>query len=105
MEDPTLDDTVSEIMDINERESIERILKAADSTFKMSQPGWISSGDNVYSGSVYIPVRQNIINAALGSGHYPTLQGNDANVLQAKEQQKQRLQTYVQTPSLSTLQN
>lgn len=105
MEDPTMDDTVSEIMDINERESIERILKAADSTFKMSQPSWLSGGDNVYSGSVYIPVRQNIINAALGSGHYPTLQGNDANMLQAKEEQKQRIQSYVATPSLSTLQN
>lgn len=105
MEDPTMDDTVSEILDINERKSIERILKAADSKFKMSQPSWLSSGDNVYSGSVYIPVRQNIINAALGSGHYPTLQGNDANMLQAKEEQKQRLQSYIATPSLSALQN
>lgn len=107
MEDPTLDDTVSEVMDINERESIERILKAADSTFKMGQPGLMpwSKGDNVYSGSVYVPVRQNLINASLGSGHYPTMQGNDAKEIDALEQQKQRLQSYVQTPSLSVLQN
>lgn len=103
VEDPTMDDTLSEVTDINERESIERILKAADASFKMSQPGIFSSGNNVYSGSVYIPVRQNLINASLGSGHYPTIQGNDAMDIEAKEQQKQRLQTYVPSPSLSTL--
>lgn len=103
VEDPTMDDTLSEVTDINERESIERILKAADASFKMSQPGIFSSGNNVYSGSVYIPVRQNPINASLGSGHYPTIQGNDAMDIEAKEQQKQRLQTYVPSPSLSTL--
>jgi hypothetical protein len=102
-EDPTMDDTLSEVTDINERESIERILKAADASFKMSQPGLFSSGNNVYSGSVYIPVRQNLINASLGSGHYPTMQGNDAMDIEAKEQQKQKLQTYVPSPSLSTL--
>lgn len=69
----------------------------------MSQPGLFSSGNNVYSGSVYIPVRQNLINASLGSGHYPTMQGNDAMDIEAKEQQKQKLQTYVPSPSLSTL--
>lgn len=105
MEDPTLDDTISDVIDINERESIERILKAADSKFKMSQSGLFSKGDRVYSGSVYIPIRQNLINASLGSGHYPTIQGNDAKQIDALEQQKQRLQSYVQTPSLSTLQN
>lgn len=103
VEDPTMDDTLSEVTDINERESIERILKAADASFKMSQPGIFSSGNNVYSGSVYIPVRQNLINASLGSGHYPTIQGDDAMDIEAKEQQKQRLQTYVPSPSLSTL--
>lgn len=103
VEDPTMDDTLSEVTDINERESIERILKAADASFKMGQPGIFSSGNNVYSGSVYIPVRQNLINASLGSGHYPTIQGNDAMDIEAKEQQKQRLQTYVPSPSLSTL--
>lgn len=103
VEDPTMDDTLSEVTDINERESIERILKAADASFKMSQPGIFSSGNNVYSGSVYIPVRQSLINASLGSGHYPTIQGNDAMDIKAKEQQKQRLQTYVPSPSLSTL--
>lgn len=103
VEDPTMDDTLSEVTDINERESIERILKAADASFKMSQPSIFSSGNNVYSGSVYIPVRQNPINASLGSGHYPTIQGNDAMDIEAKEQQKQRLQTYVPSPSLSTL--
>lgn len=103
VEDPTMDDTLSEVTDINERESIERILKAADASFKMSQPSIFSSGNNVYSGSVYIPVRQNLINASLGSGHYPTIQGNDAMDIEAKEQQKQRLQTYVPSPSLSTL--
>lgn len=102
-EDPTMDDTLSEVTDINERESIERILKAADASFKMSQPGIFSSGNNVYSGSVYIPVRQNLINASLGSGHYPTMQGNDAMDIEAREQQKQRLQTYVPSPPLSTL--
>lgn len=103
VEDPTMDDTLSEVTDINERESIERILKAADASFKMSQPGIFSSGNNVYSGSVYIPVRQNLINASLGSGHYPTIQGNDAMDIEAKEQQKQRLQTYVPSPSLQNL--
>mgnify|MGYP005969774493 FL=1 len=103
VEDPTMDDTLSEVTDINERKSIERILKAADASFKMSQPSIFSSGNNVYSGSVYIPVRQNLINASLGSGHYPTIQGNDAMDIEAKEQQKQRLQTYVPSPSLSTL--
>lgn len=103
VEDSTMDDTLSEVTDINERESIERILKAADASFKMSQPSIFSSGNNVYSGSVYIPVRQNLINASLGSGHYPTIQGNDAMDIEAKEQQKQRLQTYVPSPSLSTL--
>ena len=103
VEDPTMDDTLSEVTDINERESIERILKAADASFKMSQPGIFSSGNNVYSGSVYIPVRQNLINASLGSGHYPTIQGDEAMDIEAKEQQKQRLQTYVPSPSLSTL--
>lgn len=103
VEDPTMDDTLSEVTDINERKSIERILKAADASFKMSQPSIFSSGNNVYSGSVYIPVRQNLINASLGSGHYPTIQGNDAMNIEAKEQQKQRLQTYVPSPSLSTL--
>ena len=103
VEDPTMDDTLSEVTDINERESIERILKAADASFKMSQPSIFSGGNNVYSGSVYIPVRQNLINASLGSGHYSTIQGNDAMDIEAKEQQKQRLQTYVPSPSLSTL--
>lgn len=103
-DDPTMNGTVREINDINERESIERVLKQADKTFKMSQPGIFFGGNNVYAGSVYIPVRENFINASLGSGHYTTLKGNDANEIQALEDQKQRLQTYNKTPSISVLQ-
>lgn len=108
-EDPGIDNTLDPITDLNEREGIERILKAADASFKMSQPGWFSGGNNVYSGSVYVPVRENIINASLGSGHYPTVQGNDAQMLEAKEQRKIRddqvRQAYKAAPSLSTYKN
>lgn len=107
LEDASLDDHVEHILDANQRASIEQILKAADKDFKMSNSdflGW-GEGDVVYGGSVYIPIRQNIINASLGSGKYATLQGNDANKLQAEEDRKIKLQNYVPSPSLSTLQN
>lgn len=105
LEDITLDDTLSEITDTNARAGIERILKSADKDYKISSGGWLSSGTHLYSGSVYIPIVSNMLNTAWGSGHYPTIQGNNALSIEAKEQNKQKEEGYRKPGNLSSYLN
>ena len=106
-EDAALDDSLSEVVDENERRGIERILKAADKDYKVSDGGWfgLSSGTHLYSGSVYIPIVANMLNTAWGSGNYPTIQGNDAHQIEAAEQNKIVEQGYQKPASLSSYLN
>lgn len=107
VEDAALDDSLSEVVDENERRGIERILKAADKDYKVSDGGWfgLSSGTHLYSGSVYVPIISNMLNTSWGSGNYPTLQGNDAREIEAREQNKIKEQSYQKPAPLSSLLN
>lgn len=107
MEDAALDDSLSEVVDENERRGIERTLKAADKDYKVSSGGWfgLASGTHLYSGSVYIPIVSNMLNTAWGSGNYPTLQGNDAAQIEARQQNKLVEEGYQKPAPLSSLLN
>lgn len=99
-EDVTFDDSLSTVEDENERRGIERILKAADKDYKMSEG--LFGGTTVYKGSVYVPINSNILNSSWGAGHNPTVQGNDAKLLEAKEQLLQKERNYQRPAPLSS---
>jgi hypothetical protein len=60
--------------------------------------------DEVFRGAIYIPVREDLIAASLGSGDYYELEGTaDATEIEEKWDQTQKIQGYVKPPSLGTL--
>lgn len=105
LEDASLAESLDEVVDENTRRGVASILKQADKDYKISNGGFmgLGSGTHIYSGSVYVPIISNILNVAAGSGHYPTLQGNDAHKLDALYQRDERLKSYNRPPTLSSL--
>ena len=99
-EDIDLDNTVIEIDDDNFRSSIEEVLKSKDDKYNMSNGvcGW--GGTELYKGAIYIPVREDIIAASLGSGDYYELPGSDATQVEKDWEQTQKVNGYVKPPSL-----
>lgn len=99
-EDIDLDNTVVEIDDDNFRSSIEEVLKSKDDKYNMSNGvfGW--GGTELYKGAIYIPVREDIIAASLGSGDYYELPGSDATQVEKDWEQTQKVNGYVKPPSL-----
>lgn len=84
-EDPDMSDMVSKVKDKNMIEAVSRLLQGTDKKYK---------AEDIYEGSVYVPVRSSVIAASMGTGNYATVQGNDANMLQALDQNKEKEQTY-----------
>lgn len=98
-EDVELDNTIQEIDDDNLRESIEQVIQSKDKNYNMSNGWW---GTGVYKGAIYIPVREDLIAASLGSGEYYEI---DQAVSAEEEQiQAQKVQKYKKPASLGTLQ-
>ena len=94
---------MQEITDDNFRNSIEEVLKSKDKNYSMSD-GFLGMGvDDVFRGAIYIPVREDLIAASLGSGDYYELEGADATEVVEKWDQAQKIQNYVKAPSLGTL--
>ena len=97
-EDTKLDGTVQEVEDENLRSSIEQVIQSKDKDYSMSNGWW---GTEVYRGAIYIPVREDLIAASLGSGEYYEL----SEATQAEEDwaQTQKVQGYKKPASLSTM--
>lgn len=102
-EDGDLDDTVVAIDDENERTSIEEVFKQKDKDYTMGGGffGW--GATELYRGAIYIPVRQNLITASLGSGKYYTVPDSDATNTERKWEIAQTQQKYQKPPTLSEL--
>lgn len=97
-EDSILDlnkEYIREIESDSQKTTISGILNNKDTGFKI---------DDVYQGIMYIPVINDAINASIGSGNYMKAEYGDLNNAIAKEQQTERLNSYV-NPSKSILQN
>lgn len=101
--DSELDDTVYEIKDDNFRDSIEQILQSNDDDYSMSDGvfGW--GATELFRGAIYIPVRENLISASLGSGDYYKLDGDNAYQTEKDWEYNQKIQNYQKPPSLGTL--
>lgn len=102
-EDSELDNSVIEIEDENERNSIEEILQKNNKEYSMSGGifGW--GATNLYKGAIYIPVREDIIAASLGSGEYYTVPNSDAISTEMAWNQNKRTSNYKKPPTLSAL--
>lgn len=102
-EDSELDGTVQEIQDDNLRTSVEEVLKAKDKDYSMSNGvfGW--GATELYRGAIYIPVREDLVAASLGSGDYYELPGSDATQVAQEFDQTQKVQGYQKPPSLGNL--
>lgn len=102
-EDGDLDDTVVAIDDENERTSVEQVLKQKDKDYTMGGGffGW--GATELYRGAIYIPVRENLITASLGSGKYYTVPDSDATNTERKWEIAQKQQQYQKPPTLSEL--
>lgn len=102
-EEAELDGTVFEIEDENERTSIEEIFQKDNKDYSMSGGlfGW--GATDLYKGAIYIPVREDIIAASLGSGEYYTVPNSDAVSTEMAWNQAQRTNNYKKPPTLSSL--
>ena len=99
-EDVDLNETVEAITDDAFRTSIEEVLQSKDKNYSMSGGvfGW--GATELYRGAIYIPVREDLIAASLGSGDYYSLPGKDATQTQKDWAQAQKVNNYVKPPSL-----
>lgn len=97
-EDIELDGTVQEIDDENFRASIESVIQSKDKDYSMSNGWW---GTEVYRGAIYVPVREDLIAASLGSGEYYEL--GEATQVEEDWAQTQKVQGYKKPASLSTM--
>lgn len=97
-EDIELDGTVQEIDDENFRASIESVIQSKDKDYSMSNGWW---GTELYRGAIYVPVREDLIAASLGSGEYYEL--GEATQVEEDWAQTQKVQGYKKPASLSTM--
>lgn len=97
-EDIELDGTVQEIDDENFRASIESVIQSKDKDYTMSNGWW---GTELYRGAIYVPVREDLIAASLGSGEYYEL--GEATQVEEDWAQTQKVQGYKKPASLSTM--
>lgn len=97
-EDIELDGTVQEIKDENFRASIESVIQSKDKDYSMSNGWW---GTELYRGAIYVPVREDLIAASLGSGEYYEL--GEATQVEEDWAQTQKVQGYKKPASLSTM--
>lgn len=97
-EDIELDETVQEIKDENFRASIESVIQSKDKDYSMSNGWW---GTELYRGAIYVPVREDLIAASLGSGEYYEL--GEATQVEEDWAQTQKVQGYKKPASLSTM--
>lgn len=97
-EDIELDGTVQEIDDENFRASIESVIQSKDKDYSMSNGWW---GTELYRGAIYVPVREDLIAASLGSGEYYEL--GEATQVEEDWEQTQKVQGYKKPASLSTM--
>lgn len=102
-EDAELDGTVFEIEDENERNSIEEVFQKGNKDYSMSGGffGW--GATDIYKGAIYIPVREDIIAASLGSGDYYKVPNSDAVSTAEQWNQTMRTNSYKKPPTLSSL--
>ena len=97
-EDAELDNTVYAIEDDNLRASIEQVIQSRDENYTMSNGWW---GTELYRGAVYVPVREDLIAASLGSGEY--YDSSTATQVEKAWEQTQKIQKYQKPLSLATM--
>jgi hypothetical protein len=67
--------------------------------------GFLGMGvDKLYEGAIYIPIRQDVIAASLGSGDYFDVYGTtDSEVIREMTEEEKKLSTYTKPNNLSAL--
>ena len=97
-----VDNTVSQATE-NKRQNFKSYMTKTDKTYALSD-GFLGMGaDNLYEGAIYIPIRQDIIAASLGSKNYYNLPGTkDAIQIAAKWADAQTVNSYRPAPSLAS---
>lgn len=108
-EDQTFNDYVSEILDENTLDGYIKLFEKSqgfgEGKFKYDKPGlWdnllgnpqniLSTNDQMFRGTLYIPVRDSMFNAMAGSGSVANLEQGTLQDIESREQQKQRIQNY-----------
>lgn len=103
-ENAEVDTSVFEIQDENRRKSIETTLKKNDKEYSLGN-GFLGMGvDKLYEGAIYIPIRQDVIAASLGSGNYFDVYGTtDSGVIREMTEEEKKLSTYTKPNNLSAL--
>lgn len=97
-----VDNTVSTASN-NKRQNFKEYMAKTDKTYALSD-GFLGMGaDNLYEGAIYIPIRQDIIAASLGSKNYYNLPGTkDAIQIASKWADSQVVNNYRPAPSLAS---
>ena len=102
-----LDNTISEVEDEHQIENVLSILnkdRGEKDRIKFDSKSWLDSlvgtaHDQLFEGTIYIPVRTNAFTGMIGGGEYPTTE--TAAEVEALVQQKERTRGYVD-PGLLT---
>ena len=102
-----LDNTISEVEDEHQIENVLSILnkdRGEKDRIKFDSESWLDSlvgtaHDQLFEGTIYIPVRTNAFTGMIGGGEYPTTE--TAEEVEALIQQKERTRGYVD-PGLLT---
>lgn len=103
-------DLIDIVNDDYSKEQFERIIRAKTNDKKYTMSNSFIGSDDLYRGAVFIPVREDLFNAAMTSGaasqfKIPTQSAIEIdNRQQLKDIQNNTIQRYNRAPSLSTLQ-
>ena len=108
-EDQSFNEYVSEVLDENKLngyiKEFEKSQGYGEGKFKYDKPSWwdnmlrnpqnfISTNDQMFEGTLYIPIRDNMFNALSGSGSLSNMGQNQMFNIETLEQQKDRIANY-----------
>lgn len=108
--DPTFEhDTIAEVTDDNVLESFVATMAKNDKNYKLSGGFFGFGKDNVYQGTIFIPLSDNLVTASLLSSDHFKVGMTDANEVQAAQNgiegaEYQRMKNYNNPGGLATLQ-